>query len=127
MSFERFEDWLKRYKAAWETRDPDAAQTIFTPKATYQVTPFREPEMHREGIRAYWVRATTDQRNVQFGSEMLASNDDTGVCRWNCHFDLASEGVHVEIDGIFVFSLTEDGLCHTFQEWWHDQVTEQAS
>jgi hypothetical protein len=53
MSFERFENWLERYKVAWETRDPDAAESIFTEKATYQVTPFREPEMHRDGIRAY--------------------------------------------------------------------------
>jgi hypothetical protein len=123
MSFERFEDWLERYRNAWETRDPDAAQAIFTEDATYQVTPFREPEMHRAGIRAYWVRATSDQRNVQFGSRMLASNGDTGICRWNVQFDLESEGSTVEIDGIFVFTLTNEGLCREFQEWWHERVS----
>jgi hypothetical protein len=126
MTFERFENWLARYKKAWESRDPDAAQMIFTENATYQVTPFREPELNRSGIGEYWIGATTDQRNVRFSSTMIASNDDTAVCRWNCHFDLESDGTHVEIDGIFVFELTDDGLCSTFQEWWHDRVTPAA-
>jgi hypothetical protein len=123
MLFERFENWVERYKAAWETRDPEVAESIFTEKATYQVTPFREPEMYRKGIRAYWTRVTTDQRNVQFGSEMIAANGNTGVCRWHCDFDLESEQSHVEIDGIFVFELTDDGLCSQFHEWWHDRIT----
>ena len=127
MTFEHFETWLELYKAAWESRDPDAAQAIFTEDATYQVTPFREPEMYRDGIRAYWVRATTDQRDVRFQSEMLASNGNTGICRWNCHFDLTSDGVHVEIDGIFVFVLNEDGRCIRFQEWWHENVTDNSA
>ena len=121
MSVERFEQWLTRYKHAWETRDPDAAQAIFSDNATYRVTPFREPEMYRSGIRDYWVRATTEQRNVQFGYEMLATNGDTGICRWNCRFDVHDDGRHVEIDGIFVFVLTDDGLCSQFQEWWHER------
>jgi hypothetical protein len=123
VTFQRFENWLDRYKNAWETRDPDKAQSLFAESATYQVTPFREPEMYQDGIRDYWIRATTDQRNVQFRATMIASNGDTGVCHWNCHFDLESESSHVEIDGIFVFELNEDELCSRFQEWWHDRVT----
>lgn len=123
MPFERFKDWLERYRNAWETRDPDAAQRLFTEEATYQVTPFREPEMHRTGIRDYWVRATAEQSNVQFGYQMLASNGDTGICRWNCQFDIESDGSHAEIDGIFVFTLTDDNACSTFQEWWHERVS----
>jgi hypothetical protein len=123
VAFQRFENWLSRYKTAWESRDPEAAQALFTESATYQVTPFREPEMYQDGIRAYWTRATSDQRNVQFSSQMLAFNGDIGICRWHCDFDLESESSHVEIDGIFVFELKEDGRCSQFQEWWHDRVT----
>jgi hypothetical protein len=126
MDFERFDAWLDRYKRAWESRDPDAAQAIFTADATYQVTPFREPEIHRDGIRAYWVRATRDQRNVQFGSDMLAANGDTGVCRWRVQFDVVTDGTRVEIDGIFVFTLNDDGLCSRFQEWWHERISDPA-
>lgn len=122
MTFERFERWLDAYKRAWETRDPEAAVALFTEDATYRVTPFREPEVYRDGIRRYWVGATGDQRNVQFGSEMLASNGDTGICRWHVLFQLPADSVRVEIDGIFVFTLNEVDLCREFREWWHERV-----
>lgn len=123
MSFKRFERWLERYKTAWETRDPDAVQLIFAEDATYRVTPFREPEMYRDGIRDYWVRATTEQRNVRFGYEMLATEGDTGISRWHVTFDLPAENTQVEIDGIFVFMLNAKDLCTQFQEWWHERAT----
>jgi ketosteroid isomerase-like protein len=126
MESSRFEHWLMRYKQAWETRDPDAAVELFTPDATYRVTPFREPEWYQDGIRRYWTRVTADQRNVQFQSTMLATNGDTGICHWHCEFDLESTGGHLEIDGIFVFDLLPDGRCQKFQEWWHEQLTEPA-
>jgi hypothetical protein len=121
MSFERFEKWLAAYKHAWETRDPEAAGKIFTEDATYQVTPFQEPNARREGIMAYWTRVTTEQRDVDFSSKMLAANGDTGICRWHVTFRVEPAGTNIEIDGIFVFELTEDGLCRKFQEWWHDR------
>lgn len=127
MDSNRFDNWLMRYKHAWETRDPNAAVDIFTQDATYRVTPFREPEMHHGGIRAYWTGVTADQRNVRFQSDMLATNGDTGICHWYCQFDLESSGGHLEIDGIFVFDLLPDGRCQTFQEWWHDRLTEPDS
>lgn len=123
MEFERFERWLDAYKHAWETRDPDAIQAVFTGDAIYRVTPFRDPEMYRDGIRAYWARATDEQRNVAFTFQMIATEGDTGVCRWNVHFDVPTEREHIEIDGIFVFTLTGDELCREFREWWHERTT----
>jgi ketosteroid isomerase-like protein len=119
MSFQRFDNWLGAYKQAWETRDPDAAESLFTEDATYQVTPFTEPNQGRQGIRNYWSRVTTNQRDVRFGFQMLATNGDTGVARWNVVFTEVPEGVSNELDGIFVFTLTPEGRCQEFKEWWH--------
>ena len=46
--------WLERYRIAWEEGDADAAAALFTEDAVYRSSPFREPQVGQDGIRAYW-------------------------------------------------------------------------
>lgn len=126
MSYDRFEDWLTRYKNAWESRDPEAAVALFTEDATYHEQPFDEPMRGSEQILAYWKANTDVQENVNFSFQIIATNDDTAVNHWHVTFDSTDQsgsevnlGGSVEIDGIFKFRLNSDGLCTQFQEWWH--------
>lgn len=126
MSFDRFEDWLNRYKNAWESRDPEAAVAIFTEDATYQEDPFDEPMRGAEEILAYWKENTDVQEDVEFSFEIIAANGDTAVNHWHVIFNSTARsgsdvnlGGAVEIDGIFKFRLNDEGLCTQFREWWH--------
>lgn len=64
MTRETVSRWLEAYAAAWRGRNPDGAASLFTEDAVYRSSPFREPHVGHDGVRAYWTRATRDQRNL---------------------------------------------------------------
>ena len=119
MNNEAFKSWLDAYKRAWEAGDPKAAADIFTEDATYQEIPFDEPMRGRTAITDYWSGNVTEQDNVQFGYEVLATTVEIGIARWWASFLDHSSKAHVKLDGIFVVHLDFENRCTEFQEWWH--------
>ena len=113
------EAWLARYEQAWEQRDPERAAALFTENAPYHEMPFDAPKAGRSGIRDYWATVTADQRDVDFTSSVVAVNGQTGVARWSAKLKSASSGVRVELDGVFVLTFDDSGLCSELREWWH--------
>jgi len=110
--------WLEAYGAAWEGKDPEAAQALFTENATYRKTPYDEPFRGRSGIRAYWSEVTADQRDIDFNFDVLSAAGTTGIAHWTSRFSLISSGKPVELNGIFVLEF-EGELCASLREWWH--------
>jgi ketosteroid isomerase-like protein len=123
MTRDEAEDWLKRYGAAWEAGDPDAAAALFTDDAVYRETPFADAMVGRAEIGRYWQEGAADaQRDVTFSSQVWAVNGDVAVAGWQARFTRAASGVRVELDGAFrlVFSRAPGGLrCSRLEEWWH--------
>jgi hypothetical protein len=58
------EEWIQRYRRAWETADHDQIVDLFTPDASYRSSIFREPYLASAQIHAYWQRAAGSQREV---------------------------------------------------------------
>lgn len=114
--------WLADYGRAWEERDASRAAALFTENARYHEMPFDAPKAGRSGIREYWATVTADQRNVDFKSEIVAVNDQTGVARWSASLTSAASGARIELDGVFVLTF-DAGLCSELREWWHVRVT----
>jgi hypothetical protein len=119
----RLEAWLAGYERAWEQRDANLAVALFTENARYHEMPFDAPKADRSGIREYWTTVTADQRNVDFKSEIVAVNGRTGVARWSASLTSAASGARVELDGVFVLTFDEGGLCSELREWWHVRST----
>jgi ketosteroid isomerase-like protein len=119
---ERLTTWLESYKQAWEQRDADAAANLFTEDGVYAWGPFEEPMRGRDAIRARWAEVTAVQRDVAFGFEALGAVASGGVARWWCTF--AVEQVRIELNGIFLVVLTEEGLCSDFREWWNERTSD---
>jgi len=116
----KLDAWLGGYREAWEKRDAERAAQLFTESATYREMPFDAPKSGRAGIRGYWSEVTADQRDVEFHSETIAVNGNTGVAHWSAKFKQASTGMTVELDGVFVLEFDpKSGLCSTLREWWH--------
>ena len=113
------EAWLARYEEAWEQRDPSRAAALFTENAPYHEMPFEAPKAGRRGIHDYWATVTADQRDVDFKSSVVAVNGQTGVARWSAKLKSASSGARVELDGVFVLTFDDSGLCSELREWWH--------
>lgn len=113
------EAWLTRYKEAWEKRDAALAASLFTENAPYHEMPFDAPKAGRAGIRDYWTTVTADQRDVAFKSQLIAVTGQTAVARWSARLKSAASGVRVELDGVFLLTFDDSGLCSELREWWH--------
>lgn len=115
--------WLDAYGQAWETRDADAAAPLFSEDAAYYETPFAEPARGREGVHAYWDRATKSHIDVSFSYDILAIAADTAIARWRAEYTRTTTGVHATLDGIFHLRFDDEGLCGELREWWHKSET----
>jgi uncharacterized protein (TIGR02246 family) len=118
------EAWLGLYEQAWEQREPERAAALFTDNASYHEMPFDAPKAGRRGIREYWTTVTADQRNVDFKSQVIAVNGPTGVARWSASLTSAASGARIELDGVFVLTFDESGLCSELREWWHVRTSQ---
>ena len=129
MTEEEFSAWLDAYGRAWERQDPAAAAAIFAENGTYAWGPFNEPIRGREAIRTAWENATRGQQDdIRFGYEVLAITEGRGIARWWASMKARPAGTPVRMEGIFLVSLTREGLCEDFREWWNeDPVATGAS
>lgn len=121
MDEKQFSDWLDQYKHAWETQDADAAASLFSEDASYQLTPFHEPLAGRKAIRAYWDRVTARGRHIRFTYRIITSTDAVGVADYDASFSRPGPAANIEVHGVLVAEYDEDGLCRRLRLWWHRQ------
>lgn len=119
MAKDHLEKWLRKYGEAWASRDPEAASSLFTVDARYYETPFTEPAIGRDGVRAYWVEVTSKQRDVRFSHEVIGSLKHMGIARWSAQYTRHPAGGTKRLDGIFLLWFDRQGLCRELREWWH--------
>jgi hypothetical protein len=70
------DQWIERYRRAWETADADEVVDPFTPDASYRSSVFREPFLGRDAIRRYRQRGVGTQREVavRMGRPLITDN-----------------------------------------------------
>ena len=110
-------EWIDGYRAAWETRDPDAAAALFTEDASYRDTPYSEPALGRDGVRDYWAGVTTTQEDVEFLSGAPVVEGDRAAVEW--WVTMLNGGAEVTLAGEFLLRFDENGLCRELREYWH--------
>jgi len=127
VTLEDLDRWLDTYGRAWERQDVDAFVGCFTPGADYYWGPWDEPLRGHDQIRARTEEAIGGQEAVRFGHEPLAiTADGRGLARWWVSLDVAG-GMVVELEGIFLVTLDDAGLCTDFREWWNERVLSESS
>ncbi len=120
-----FERWLSAYGGAWEDKDAEGFAALFVQDARYYWTPFQPPKLGRAGIAEAFSDATSRQRDIRFGYEVLHCHGDEGGARWWCAFTRAATAQAVRLDGILKVTMSAEGLCEEFREWWHsDEVSD---
>jgi hypothetical protein len=110
--------WIEAYGRAWRERDPDAVVGIFTEDAIYRSSPFREPHIGSNGIRAYWEHVTSDQESLdlRFGAPIVEEN--RAAVEW---WAIVEEGgEETTFPGILVLTFASDGRCKELRECWHE-------
>ena len=114
-----FEEWLRGYKRAWESRDAEAAAALFSPDARYYWTPFDPPQKGRTEIAAAWQNAVSQQKDVTFTYTILATDGARGVAQWHTRLTTVPKGESLELDGILIAEFADPLRCSEFREWWH--------
>ena len=111
------EEWLEAYREAWQRRDPDRAAALFTDDATYQEEPCGEVATGLEGIRAYWARVTSIQRDVEVRLGVpLVQGRRVAVEWWTT---MENAGARITLAGEFMLTFDESGRCRRLREYWH--------
>ena len=116
MTEDALEDWLTRYKRAWENQDPDLFVTLFSDDATYRERPFME-DVHGNDFHQFWSDLATRQADNQITLEVVAVKDQTGVVNWRANSTRVASGERREGNGIFVLTFEPDGRCSRVREW----------
>jgi hypothetical protein len=112
------QEWIDAYGRAWEARDADAAQALFTEDAIYRDHPLQPAHVGHDGVRSYWanVTSTQDEVNVRFGSPVVAEDSRRAAVEW--WVTMLNGGAEVTVTGVLVLRFADDGRCEELREAW---------
>ncbi len=119
-------DWLNGYKLAWETRDVEAALSLFQPDVHYRARRFAHPLHGHGSLRSYFRdRVMEHQRDIRYEFELWGVKDNELMARWSAVFTWIPINGIIEMDGVcnVVFARREDGkLIGSEYNEWFDQA-----
>jgi SnoaL-like domain len=111
--------WMDAYTLAFNAQDSEAAARLFTQEGTYQWGPFGDLLVGRDEIRRKWDEHQDADEIAEMTYEVIAVTPEVGVARWIASHTNERERKRHRMDGVFVVTLSEDGLCDSFREWWN--------
>lgn len=111
------QDFIDRYKRAWEARDPDLAMQLYRDDAEQRIDPFDEPAIGANAIRAIWNDVASTQDHVEFDAERTWAVARTVLASWHAAFTRRSNAERVRIRGFSTFELDDDGLIQRARQW----------
>jgi hypothetical protein len=111
------EDFLAKYKEAWETRNSDLAAGLFTRDAQYKQDPFGEAIIGREAIHDYWAGATGRQDEIHFTVGTFVHSGYILVAEWACTYQDRSSGEKKELAGMLLADFYGKQV-RNFREYW---------
>ena len=71
-----------------------------------------------------WGVVPTNQKDIALDFKVLATSGNTGVANWRMTRTLVPSGKRQRVDGIFLVTLENNGLCSLFKQW---RVTEEIN
>jgi hypothetical protein len=113
-------EFLEKYKKAWETRDADLAASLFTRDARYKENPFGEPIIGREAIHDYWAAATAGQDDIRFAVTNSLHTGYVLIAEWSCAYRDRASGQRRELAGMF-FADFYGNQVRAFREYWQSR------
>jgi uncharacterized protein (TIGR02246 family) len=107
------EQWVIRYRTAWESNDPDDIRALFTPDAEYYTAPSEEPWRGHEEIVAKWLEYADQPGETSYESQVIAIDGDLGIVRLTVDY---REGRRY--NNLWFIELEADGRARHYTEWY---------
>ena len=111
-------DWIEGYRRAWEEADAELVLSLFTEDASYRSSPFGEPNLGHDGIRAYWEGVTGVQEGVEVRMGEPLVDGNLVAVEWWTTMDVADSGT-VTLPGCLLLQFAPDGRCFDLREYWN--------
>jgi hypothetical protein len=117
MTRKQLENWMKQFGTAWETRNPDKVMALFNDRLDYFESALKAPVTSKSEVGKLWQVVPDNQKDVKFSHKILIADEYIGVVNWQVsRIRLPAEEME-NIDGIFLISLNDRGLCTFFKQW----------
>ncbi|MCL5430221.1 MAG: nuclear transport factor 2 family protein [Candidatus Marsarchaeota archaeon] len=116
---------MKKYKEAWERRDPEAIVKIFTKNARYyDRVILNKPFVGHTGIRKYWQdKVVGEQENIKFKLLNLYIVKNTALFEWDARFYDKKREFTVHMIGAMILEIKEDKIS-SLREYWSSEHIE---
>lgn len=101
------------YERAWRSPGTDALAELFTPDASYLVSPWAEPLVGLDRLAAFWEEGR-DGPDEEFtmATEVVAVDGDVAVVRVSVDYAQGRDW-----RDLWVLRFDADGRCVAFEEW----------
>ena len=113
-------DRIEGYRRACEHNDSDLLVTLYTEDDLYRSSPFREPNLGHDGIRAYWGRGAGTQSGVEVRIGEPVVDGTVVAVEWWATLDDAEDGT-ITLPGCLLLQFAPDGRCFDLREYWNVQ------
>ena len=118
-------EWMAGYLDAWETRDADAVEGLFTPNGIYQSIPGVKSEtfVGRAAIHKYWFDVTREQSKIHaVQGEPIVTGDRASIEIWVTFRDpeYNPKGNHmITLLETNIVTFVKGGLASKNVEYWN--------
>ena len=114
-------DWIARYQRAWRSNQAADIEALFTSDAVYRWHPYDSAEdvaVGRDQIVHAWLENPDDPTIWEMDCEPVAVNGDVGVVRCVIPYRASPAGSARTYHNVWILSLTDDGRCSDFTEYF---------
>jgi ketosteroid isomerase-like protein len=110
--------WVAEYERAWRDADLDGVTRLFTDDVRYLVSPYAEPKVGHDEVRAFW--ADDVGRRFSVAAEPVAVEGRDAVVRLEVRYETPAVQ---EYRDIWILRFADDGRVEHFEEWafWPDK------
>ena len=104
--------WVARYERAWREGDLAAVEELFAGDARYRTSPYEEPRVGHEAIKAFWL--DDEGRTFTVDASPVAVDGRNAVVRLEVHY---LDPIRQEYRDLWVLRFGDDGRVEDFEEW----------
>jgi hypothetical protein len=110
----RLHAWVDAYVGAWNSNDPAAIGTLFSPDAGYHTEPYRPAWRGRDEIVRRWLERRDEPGETEFRWHPIAVTQDVAVVQGETVYRTTSR----TYSNLWIIRLDAEGRCTEFTEWW---------
>jgi ketosteroid isomerase-like protein len=105
--------WIRGYRSAWESNDPEEIIALFAEDAVYYTEPAAQPWRGRAEIVTQWLARRDEPGDATFDWTPLVTKAKLAVIIGRSIYRSGDD-----YDNLWVIRFDDDGLCSAFTEWW---------